>query len=317
MRIEQFKKTIKEFKNQLSFESIKFFNLEKINKTNLDVIIIIGMGGSGQVGDIISNLKKELDIKIPILCWKNWNLPKNTFKNPLYIFISFSGNTEETISGIKIAKNKAIVTSGGEMLKIANKQRLPLAYFINSGIKPRQGNGIMFFAILGILKQCFSNLKINKISIKNYESASSSIAAKLKNKIILLYSSSQNYFLSYNWKTRLNETGKSLAFTSILPEACHNEIEIFENKKFRKNIKVVIFRDNNDGKEIKNRIEKVKKLLKLKNIEFLEIKIEGKNKLESTFNSMALADWISYHLAKITGVNPEENNLIDTLKSIR
>ena len=315
--MDNFKKTILELKNQLSSSDVSFLNLSKANNAGIDALIIIGMGGSGQVGDIILNLKKDLNIKVPVVCWKDWGIPKTQFKKPLYVFISYSGNTEETISGLKGVKNKCIVTSGGEMLKIARNQKIPCVIFNNPGIKPRQGNGLIFSSTIKLLNKYFTNIKINKICLKNYEKKGSLLSQKLKNKIILVYSSSENYYLAYNWKTRLNETSKSICFSGILPEICHNEIEILENKRFKKDLVIIFLTGSKEKKEINTKIKKLKTLFKIKKIQFLDIKNEGENKIEEAFNSILLADWTSYYLAKINKANPGTNNLIDILKSLK
>ena len=163
--MDKFGKNISELKKQLSLSSIEFSNTEKLKNLNSDAIIIIGMGGSGQIGDIIAGLKKDLNLTVPIMCWKNWSLPTTSFKNPLYIFVSFSGNTEETLSGFTNTNGiKAIVASDGKLLKIAKENKIPAAYFKNSGIKPRQGNGLMFSAVLGLLTKAFPIVSIHQFS---------------------------------------------------------------------------------------------------------------------------------------------------------
>ena len=153
--MDNFKKAILEFNKQLSFKSLNISNLNKLKNINPDAIIIIGMGGSGFMGDIISAFKKELNIPVPIVVWKNFGLPETQYKNPLFIFISFSGDTEETISEFNGVKNKAVVCSGGALSKLAKIQKIPTIIFKNPGIKPRQGSGIMFCGITTILKATF------------------------------------------------------------------------------------------------------------------------------------------------------------------
>lgn len=316
--MDKFKKNILNFSEQLSLKTIEFSNLNKLKKEKIDAIIIIGMGGSGQIGDIIAGLKNELNLPVPIICWKDYGLPKTSFENPLYIFISFSGNTEETLSGLNNAKLKAIVTSGGKMLAMAKREKFPLASFINPGIKPRQGGGFMFSAALGILKNIFPGIKTKNIKINNPpaggEKECLAVAEKMKGKIILLYSSQKNSYLAYNWKTRINETSKSLAFTGIIPEICHNEIEMLNNKKFSKNILIIFIKNEPEDSRVKQKIQKLEKVFKIKKINYLNIEPKGKNELERAWNCLVFADWTSYYLAKINKTNLAKTGLIDLLK---
>lgn len=315
--MDQFKKGLSELNKQLSFRAIKFSNLERLKNTKPDAIIIVGMGGSGQTGDVIAGLKKELNIPVPVIVWKNYDLPDASFVNPFFLFISFSGNTGETLSGFKKAKNKAVVCSGGKLLQAAKKENSPIAHFENPGIKPRQGNGFMFYGAMGILKNIFSGIKIQNIRLNNMEKSGKAIAQKIKNKIALIYGSQKNSYLCYNWKTRLNETPKIPAFCGIIPEICHNEIELFENKNFSSKMLVIFMEDGADNGFVKNTIEKLKKIFNKNKISFISVNLKGKNELEKTWNALFLGDWVSYYLAKINKQNPSKTALIDELKSLK
>ncbi|MCL5017121.1 MAG: hypothetical protein M1155_00435 [Patescibacteria group bacterium] len=304
-------------KYQLSLKAIDFSNLENLGNADADAIIIIGMGGSGQVGDIISGLKRELNIPVPILVWKNSGVPQTNYVKPFFIFISFSGNTKETLSGFNEVKNKAIVCSGGKLLDMANKKNVPIAHFKNPGIKPRQGGGFMFYGAMGIIKKIFPKTKIENIVLTENEKQGRLIAEKIKNEVVLIYGSQKNEYLCYNWKTRLNETPKNPAFSGTIPEICHNEIEIFENKNFLSKIKVIFIEDDSDKNIVKDTVKKIKLVFKNNKIRFISIKLKGKNQLTKAWNALFLADWVSYYLAKENKLDPARTNLIDELKSLK
>ena len=89
------------------------------NPTNkIDNVIICGMGGSGIGAKIVSNWVYE-DIKIPVSLVTDYTLPAFASSNSLVIGSSYSGNTEETISALEIAKSLGAhivcVCSGGKM----------------------------------------------------------------------------------------------------------------------------------------------------------------------------------------------------------
>ena len=66
-------------------------------------IIICGMGGSAVSGDYVQTLF-ENSLAIPIIVKRNYHLPKSITENSLVIAISYSGNTEETISCLKMSR---------------------------------------------------------------------------------------------------------------------------------------------------------------------------------------------------------------------
>src|SRR3989338_6004337 len=87
-------------------------------------IIVCGMGGSALPADIL----KSLDI--PLHIHKDYGLPSLASKQSLIICISYSGNTEETVSALEaaIAQNLSIIgiASGGIIEKLCTKNNLPL-----------------------------------------------------------------------------------------------------------------------------------------------------------------------------------------------
>jgi len=59
----------------------------------IENVVIAGMGGSGIAGKIF----QELYTKQPVNLVTSYDIPEYTGKKTLFIAISYSGNTEETI----------------------------------------------------------------------------------------------------------------------------------------------------------------------------------------------------------------------------
>lgn len=317
--MDRFKKTILNFNTQLSPTAISSFHLNKLSNIDPDIIIFCGMGGSGQAGDLIAGLKTELKIPVPIIIWKNYGLPilDPIFKNPLYIFVSFSGNTKETISGFeKTDAQKAVVCAGGKLKSLADKNNSPLAFInLKEKIVSRQAIGYLFYGIIKIIKNVFPDIKISLVTeIKPLllEKEGQKTASQLKGRIILIYSSLENSFLAYFWKTALNETSKNLAFSNFLPEMAHNEITTLEKNK---NIAAIFLNDDKKN-NIDKKTKTVIKLLKTNKIPVIEINLEGKNRLEKIWKNTVLALWTSYYLARSKKIDPEKTKFIDKIKNL-
>ena len=93
---------IESLKDQLRFDS-------RFRDTGYEKIVVIGVGGSGIAGKIF----QELYTKKPVITSDDYRVPDFVDKNTLVIGISYSGNTEETLSMVALAKTyrKALSTS--------------------------------------------------------------------------------------------------------------------------------------------------------------------------------------------------------------
>lgn len=316
--MEQFKNAITSFNTQLSAGALEYSRLDKLKNTNPDAIVIIGMGGSGQIGNLIAGLAAELKIPVPVLIHKDYGLPSVNYKNPFYLFISFSGNTTETISGFKkITGLKAAVCSGGTLKKLTDSSDSPGAIVPKNNLLPRQAAGYLFYGALQLIKTIFSNIELPEftgINPQTFEKKGSEIARRIKNKTILIYGSRRNNHLAYIWKTNLNETAKIPAFSNSFPEMIHNEITIFENNP--QNISVILLYDTADDNRIKKIMDTSLKLLKNNKIPCVKINLKGKNGLEKTWNNVILSGWVSYFLAQSKKINPRETKFIDKIKKL-
>lgn len=325
--MDVFTKNILNLNQQLSLSNIRFSNTEKIRGSKPDSVFIIGMGGSGIVGTILQNITKDVNIKIPIIPWNDYGLPPEIlaqggcFKNPLLIFVSFSGNTQETLSGFKKSKNyklRAAVAGGGKLLAMAKKNKVAFASFEKNQLAPRQANGLMVYAALGIIKKALPQTRIPDLSKKirpgGHQLIGKNIAGKIKSGAAMIYTTAANRHLGYIWKIHLNETGKHLAFNNVIPEMNHNEIVGFETKP--KNITAILLTANNDSSIHQKRFQITKKVWDKFQISSIHIFVNGQNGLERTFNAIASAQWCAYFLAKGKKLNPLQTKTIDLIKSL-
>ena len=140
-----------DLKNQIISKLEFSSNLESFLHDNL---LIMGMGGSGVAGDVMKVLSDEISNK-NIIVRKNYSIPKQIINlRPLCLFISYSGNTEETLSGISDAIENnldwIVISSGGKLIDIAKKQD-KVFIKIPGGLQPRAAFGYLTLAVSKIL----------------------------------------------------------------------------------------------------------------------------------------------------------------------
>ncbi len=259
------------------------FNLGNQLKTELELssdfnfpiyneLLVVGMGGSGVAGDVLKNIIVENSNK-KVEVRKTYQLPKiHNPSNLFLLFISYSGNTEETISAveeaIKLNLNWGAIASGGKLLDLAKEHNKSFVV-VPSGLQPRAAFGLMTKAVVHFIS---SDIQIDAISLCNEagdylneitkEKENSDIAILSKNlansinkKTAIIYAATSVTFLvAQRWKTQINENAKSKAFTGYMPEVHHNEILSWEaDSEGSKNSFILIFlKDLKDHLQVKS-----------------------------------------------------------------
>jgi glucose/mannose-6-phosphate isomerase len=313
------KQAIRDFPKQLKFVPKVENKFPKAKS-----FVVSGMGGSHLAADLIKVWNPAFDITVH----HDYGLPAkpDSLKNYLTIISSYSGNTEEAIDGFKQAVSKklpvACVSTGGELLKLAQKHKKPFVRIPDTGIEPRSALGFSLVSLLKIMgeEKALSEIKKVSFNMAELEKTGKSLADRLKDYIPVIYTSTVNEPIGYNWKIRFNETGKIPCFYNTFPELNHNEMVGFdregESRKLSDNFYFIIIRDEKDHKRNLLRMDILKDIYKDKGlkVEFLELK--GKNIWEKIFTSLTMADWAAYYTAQIYKLEAQETAIITRFKGI-
>ena len=289
-------------------------------------IIVCGMGGSALPGDILVTLR-PLDVFVH----KSYGLPPQAGNNSLIICISYSGNTEETLSAFSEAISKKLsviaITTGGKLAKLCKQYKAPVAIIPPPYIPPRLALGVQFAALLQILNN--HNLlpqpyieEILKIG-KNLKSAKlatqgKKIGQKIFQKIPIIYAPKQFRAVSLIWKNSLNETAKVLCLNNYFPELNHNETvgfwKINEMQISNKKLSVIILRDLQDHTRILKQMKITKDIINQEGIKVEFVNMQGGTWLEKIFSTILLGFWTSYWLALEYKIDPTPVKTIIELK---
>ncbi|NVM02885.1 MAG: bifunctional phosphoglucose/phosphomannose isomerase [Candidatus Helarchaeota archaeon] len=298
-------------------------------------ILICGMGGSAIGGNLVQDLLID-KIPIPIIIHRGYKIPAFINKRTLMIVISYSGNTEETLSafaeGIEHKCTIIGLSSNGKLIEYCKK--LGIEYIkVPAEIQPRAAIPYLFIAILIILQKLkiiqnftqdleesisvLKNLR-EELAIKspNTNNLAKKIAIGIKGAIPMIYATSGYGSLARRMKCQINENSKNPAHWDEFPELNHNEIVGWELKSdITQKCCVILLRINEEDEAIKNRIEITKDVvLKDKFKEIFEIWGHGTSKLAKMFSLLFIGDCISYYLAILNGVDPTPVKSISELK---
>ena len=307
-----------------------------ITSISYDSLLIMGMGGSGVSGDVLSLLSNEVSSK-NIIVRKTYSIPEKILeKRPFCLFISYSGNTEETISGLEEAiKNKldwAVISSGGKLIEHAsthNKEYIK----IPQGLQPRAAFGYLTQAVCVFIDKTEGTdyLKdvrnagdyLNELLSEKADSQifidAKNIAKEINKKTCVIYGGTAlTELVASRWKTQINENAKSKAYVGSMPEVHHNEILSWDaDLKASKSDFVLLFlRDNSEHSQIKKRFDLSKKLLNEK-VDILNIESKAsETTLSKVMELVLLGDLVSIALAEELNMVPEDIEGIENLKKL-
>lgn len=304
-------------------------------ETETSSILVLGMGGSGVSGDLVRTLL-EGKLKVPVQVNKNYGIPRFAREDTLVFALSYSGNTEETLSGLDEAIKRGCkiicVTSGGEMAEKAEARGIPMVS-IPSGIQPRAALGYLFFPILVTLqrlgfstveeKEIGETIRLLKAKSGNYgfntpteDNVAKALAARLYHMLPVVYGfSGLTDMVAFRWKCQFNENTKIPAIWNTFPELNHNETVSWELlETVSENFALILLRDRDESPQIKRRIEITRELIEEKFGGVEVLWAEGVSRLAKMLSLIYLGDFVSVYLALLYEIDPSPVERINILK---
>ncbi|MFH0802206.1 MAG: bifunctional phosphoglucose/phosphomannose isomerase [bacterium] len=300
-----------------------------------DQVALLGMGGSAMGGELLQAYLRE-ELKVPFLVVRDYTLPACIGPKSLVLAVSYSGNTEETLSAYSFARERgsAIIalSSGGKLQEEARAGGVPNLP-LPDGMPPRTALAYTFFYPLFILEktgliasrepeleECFSILEFCRglwePSIFSDENLAKQLAARFLRKIPVIYgTSSWKGAVALRWKCQLNENAKVIAASGVFPEMNHNELVGWSGpaENYR-DLHTIILRDKDDGPRIQKRVE-FSKLIMNAAVPGDEVWAWGKSPLARMFSLIYLGDYVSVYLALLQGLDPTSIEVINQLKA--
>jgi len=304
-------------------------SLDPVDVPQPGQVLLSGMGGSGISGDFAAVLTS-----VPMAVHKSYGLPAWVMATePLLVAVSYSGNTEETLSAVAEARRLgldiAVVTGGGELANQARDQGWPYVT-VPGGLQPRAALGYLLGGVLSILRgagvclvdsadQVTSATLVDTLLVPGgaARSLAADLAEGLDGRIVGVYGSVGPVApLAQRWKTQINENGKWPAWWSLMPELDHNEIVSWSSLAdlTRRKVGLVCLRDRDEGDRVAARFRHTADVT-AKDVAWVgEVWSQGESVLERMISLAVMGDLVSLELARVAGVDPVPVEAIEDLK---
>jgi len=268
----------------------------------IEELVYLGIGGSGIPGRILELLHLPTSYKL----FRGYN-SFVTEKSTVFA-VSYSGNTTETIvallSSLKKTNKVVVITSGGKIEEIAKKHNLPLIK-LPKGLQTRYVFPFIFTYLVRLINEGLgAGFNVSELLEGVKESASkvneiaSVLASEISGKIPIFYASSL-LPIAERFKQEVNENAKYPAFFSELPEANHNEIELYSSPN---NFYPIVF--------VSDKIDEATAEL----INAYKVYPFYSSVLKNISSLTLLAGYLSVKLALLLGVEPSELKIIPKIR---
>lgn len=309
-----------------------------IRYKNVENIVLAGMGGSAIVGDVLKDWVGH-EITVPMETVRGYHLPAYLNEKSLVFFISYSGNTEETLSCMYDAVKKGCqivsISSNGALARVAQTLGFPLIELPE--MAAARASLPYLFAPLPYLLAEVEILSMRRVEremsdaidvvdklagelairVSKEKNLAKKVALEIYGTVPIVYCYNPYKSVGLRFKDQVNENCKLPARCDVFPELNHNEIMGWEApESILKRYTLVLLRDLEiEPLEVKARIDALKEkffLPKAKSV--IEMDPQGKTPLGKIFSLMFTLDVISMYLAVLHGRNPVASETFQILK---
>jgi len=303
----------------------------------MNKVVIAGMGGSAIAGDLVRDWL-DAEVNIPIECVRAYHLPAYVDNETIVFLVSYSGNTEETLSCMLDALGKGCIavsiSSDGALTRVSNALRLPVIGLPRMAAA-RVSLPYLFAPIPHILARIglLSYEKVDKeitdatsmvdkltkeyaIDVPFERNLAKKTALQIFGTVPVIYSYGPYRSVGLRFKTQVNENCKLPARCDFFPELNHNEIMGWEaSTRILRHYTSVLLRSQDEPEEVRTRIETLKeRFFQKRAIGVLEIWAQGENLLPRMFHLLFTADMISLYLSVLHRRDPVASETFQILK---
>lgn len=296
---------------------------------------VVGMGGSAIGGEFVRAVAESAG-RVPVDVVRGYEMPAPAGPEGFAFFVSYSGNTEETLSAWDEAARRGVpraaVTSGGALAERARADGVPMLA-IPGGSPPRAALGWTCVPVLHALGAA-GLLPVDGAAL---EEAARAVEATLErfgpggpqaaaavawadraaHAWPVVYAAERPHgATARRWTGQLNENGKTLAHAALLPEQNHNEIVPWERDAVAtRAAEVAILDDPSVHPRVRRRLDLVADACARRGRPAVRFPAAGSGLLARLFSLAALGDLVSLYVAAAAGEDPTPVAAIDRLKS--
>jgi len=287
-------------------------------------IVFMGMGGSASAGDLVLDWLSN-KIHIPAIVHRDATLPRFVGSNTLFVALSYSGETSETLAAFREARkrgaNLVAIGTGGKLQKLCEELEVSFVE-IQAAPAPRAALGQMVVATAvalhsrGIIQDPKNEIKLtiqelgrvrNRIQrqVPLSQNQAKRLAESLKGHFPVIFAFRRMASVARRFKNQLAENSKMFAKYSLLPEAGHNEVEAWSNQRLP--LSPIFIRDNSESEFERVMLESFRSTItKASRVAPTQVRLKADTRLGDLLSPVLCLDFVSVYLAFLKGLDPTD-----------
>ncbi|MBC7543168.1 MAG: hypothetical protein H7338_10595 [Candidatus Sericytochromatia bacterium] len=294
-------------------------------------VFICGMGGSAISGDLWRASLGQQESR-PMTVQRGPGLPAWVCPDTLAVFLSYSGNTAETLDAYHRAQETGCrivgISSGGQLsrsLRESGRLLVP----VPPGMQPRAALPEIFFSLLGATSLCDGLTPGERAAVAAWEAMAKVVSAEGNGQdgqaqaLARSFNETTPYLLgltphtvavAQRWQTQINENAKLMALVAAFPEMTHNEI-VPLHAMTPAPYHLVLFRESETHPLVRAQLDITLAMLADRWQGVSELEGSGGPLLARQMSLVTLGDYVSIYQALLRGLDPTPVGAIQQLKA--
>ncbi len=300
-------------------------SLELDSPGDLKHVVISGTGNSIIGADLLAAYVSAL-CPIPASIWRDYGLPAfASGPQSLVILCSYSGETQETLSGLEAAlQNKCrilAVCAGGTLAEEAAKAGEQV-WKIDGQPSARAAIGFSFGLLLAVfqrlglipdqaevLRGAVEALKTQQAGLRAESPVSQNLAKRmagqLMGRLVTVFAAGPFVPVARHWKSQINQLAKSIAQSDSLPEADYSTLQGASMPEAILLHSMALFlRAPSDHRQNRLRSNMTRRALLLEGVNTDFVDAHGDAQLAQLWTLVHMGEYIAFYLAAAYGIDP-------------
>lgn len=307
-------------------------------ETKFSCVVISGMGGSAIGAELLAGYIVD-QCPLPVIIHRDYGLPAfANGRNTLFIALSHSGDTEETLDAFDQASRRGctlmVISTGGKLAQKAEHAGCVAWRFPHHG-QPRAAVGYSFglllavFSRLGLIPGQSEFIRDAVEAMKNQQgqlgasipaaqNPAKRYAGQLVGRWVTVFGSGVLSAVARRWKGQINEHAKAPANFEILPEADHNTLagSINPSEQLLVPHTLTMFLSSaSDHPRNRLRANLTRQAFMLEGMNTDFYMAQGNSRLAHMWTAIHFGDYLAFYLAIAYSVDPTAVDALVSLKS--